>query len=137
MPQPSGLMAEIPLGSSGPLVVYVTLEGPRTSRTITMALDTGAVLTVIPIETALAIGYDPAKSRKRIELVTASGTELAPRLTVRAAKCLGHIVRQLEVVCHDLPAQSPVKGLLGLNFLRHFNVHLNFLHNTLVLHGRT
>jgi len=41
-----------------------------------MALDTGAVLTVIPIETALAIGYDPAKTKERIELVTASGIEL-------------------------------------------------------------
>jgi len=96
-----------------------------------MALDTGATLTVIPLETAQAIGYDPAQAMKRMEMVTASGLELAPQLTVRIARCLGQTVRHLDVLCHDLPAQSPVKGLLGLNFLRHFNVHLNFLHKRL------
>jgi len=128
-------MAEVPLARSGPVIVYVELVGPRTSRIITMALDTGAILTVIPIETAVAIGYDPAKTRKRVELVTASGVELAPQLTVRTARCLGQTVRNLAVVCHELPAQSPVKGLLGLNFLRHFNVQLNFLQNSLQFQG--
>lgn len=126
-------MADAPLAPSGPVAVFVELSGPRTSRTITMALDSGAILTVIPIETALAIGYDPAKTTKRVEMITVSGVELAPQLTVRAARCLGKAVRDLDVVCHDLPAQSPVKGLLGLNFLRHFNVHLNFLHKRLEL----
>ena len=99
-----------------------------------MALDTGAVLTVIPIETAVAIGHDPARALKRVELVTASGIEFVPQLTVRTVRCLGQTVRNVEAVCHDLPPQSPVKGLLGLNYLRHFNVHLNFLHHTLALH---
>lgn len=126
-------MVEVPLASSGPIIVYVELVGPRTSRTVTMALDTGAILTVIPIETALAIGYDPAKTTKRIELVTASGVELAPQLTLQAVRCLGQTVSKMDVVCHDLPAQSPVKGLLGLNFLRHFNIHLNFLRKHLEL----
>ena len=128
-------MAKAPLATSGPITVYVELVGPRTSRTITMALDTGAVLTVIPIETALAIGYDPTKTARRVELVTASGVELAPQLTVRTARCLGETVSGLDVVCHDLPAQSPVKGLLGLNFLRQFNVHLNFLRGSLEFFG--
>lgn len=119
-------MAELQLKPSGPITVYVELTGPRTSRVITMALDTGAVLTVIPIETALAIGYDPTKTTKRVELVTASGLELVPQLTVRTARCLGQTVKGLDVVCHDLPAQSSVKGLLGLNFLRHFDIHLDF-----------
>lgn len=88
-----------------------------------MALDTGAILTTIPIETALAIGYDPANATKRVELITASGVDLAPTLTVRTVRCLAQTVHQLEVVCHDLPTQSPVKGLLGLNFLRQFDVH--------------
>ena len=128
-------MAEAPLAPSGPLIIYVELVGPRTSRTVAMALDTGAILTVIPIETALAIGYDPAKATKRVEMVTASGVELAPEMTVRAVRCLGQTLQNLDVVCHDLPSQSPVKGLLGLNFLRHFNVHLDFLRKRLALQG--
>lgn len=124
-------MAKIPLAPSGPVAIYVTLVGPRTQRTILTALDTGAISTIIPIETALAIGYDPSKAKKRIELVTASGIEIAPQLTIQRVTSLGQTIRNLEVVCHDLPAQSPVKGLLGLNFLRNFNVHLNFLQRSL------
>ena len=102
-----------------------------------MALDTGAILTMIPIETALAIGYDPANAKRRTEMITVSGVEYAPQLIVRAVRVLGQTVGTLDVVCHDLPAQSPVKGLLGLNVLRHFNVHLNFLRKILALHGST
>lgn len=129
-------MPKAPLAPRGPLIIYVEVAGPRTSRLITMALDTGAVQTVIPVETALAIGYDPVKTRRRIEVVTASGVGLVPQLTVQAVRYLGHTVQNVEVICHDLPAQSPVKGLLGLNFLRHFNVHLNFLSNRIKLHTR-
>ncbi len=82
---------------------------------------------MIPIETALAVGYDPVKTKSRVEIVTASGVEFVSQLTVRAVRCLGQTVKNVGVICHDLPTQSPVKGLLGLNFLRHFNVHLDFL----------
>lgn len=130
-------MGEAQLSPHGPVLVYVEITGRAASRVITMALDTGAIMTIIPTETAQIIGYDPTKSTKRLELVTASGIELAPQLTVRAVSCLGQTVKPLEVVCHDLPAQSPVRGLLGLNFLRHFNVHLDFLAHRLALSRST
>jgi clan AA aspartic protease (TIGR02281 family) len=126
-------MAEAVLAPRGPLIIYAELVGPRTSRVISMVLDTGAVQTMIPIETALAIGYDPVAAKHRVEVVTASGVERVPTLTVKAIHCLGLTVINVDVICHDLPTQSPVKGLLGLNFLRHFNVHLNFLFDRLEL----
>jgi clan AA aspartic protease (TIGR02281 family) len=129
-------MAEAAIPPSGPLIAYVEVVGPRTSRVITRVLDTGAVHTVIPIETALVIGYDPAKLKRHIEVVTASGVVLAPLLRIHALRCLGQTVRNPQVLCHDLPAQSPVKGLLGLNFLRHVNVHLNFRSKRLELHPK-
>lgn len=106
-------MAKSALPLHGPIFAYVELSGPRTSRVIAMALDAGAVITIIPIETALAIGYDPARSSARLELVTASDIEIVPTITVARVRCLGHTVEQLHVACHDLPAESPVKGLLG------------------------
>ena len=39
----------------------------------------------------------------------------------------------VDVLCHDLPPQSPVAGLLGLNVLRRFNVLLAFLRQYLEL----
>lgn len=32
----------------------------------------------------------------------------------------------LEVVCHDIPELAGIEGLLGLNFLRHFRVVIDY-----------
>lgn len=96
-----------------------------------MALDTGATYTIIPVESAIAIGCDPIKSHKRIEITTGSGVEYVPIVCVPRFKSLGFEVKNLDVVCHDLPTKSPIDGLLGLNFLTQFNVYLKFLEHTL------
>lgn len=107
--------------------LYVQLVGPRTFRIIKMALDTGASYTIIPLEAAIAIGYNPALSKKHIEITTASGVIIVPVIKIKSIACLGKEVENLEVICHDLPSQSPVKGLLGLNFLIHFKPFQRFL----------
>lgn len=111
----------------GLISLYVQLTGPRTIRIIKMALDTGATYTIISLETAIAIGYNPVLSQRHIEITTASGVAIAPVIKVRSIACLGKEVKNLEVICHDLPQQSPAKGLLGLNFLIHLEPFKKFL----------
>jgi predicted aspartyl protease len=111
----------------GVISFYVQVKGPKTFRIIKMAMDTGASYTIIPIETAIAIGYNPALSRKNIEITTASGVVVVPIIKIESITCLGQEVKNLEIICHDLPTQSPVKGLLGLNFLVHFPPFKKFL----------
>jgi hypothetical protein len=48
-------MSKAILPAEGPIIVYVELTGPRTSRTVRMALDTGAATTIIPIQVAAQI----------------------------------------------------------------------------------
>jgi hypothetical protein len=73
------------------------------------------------------LGYDPANpALGRQRIVTGSGIEYAPRVTVRSATAIGQKVSSLDVLCHDLPAESGVDGLLGLNFLRHFKLTIRF-----------
>lgn len=73
------------------------------------------------------LGYDPANpDLDRQRIVTGSGIEYAPRTTVRSASAIGQKVANLDVLCHDLPAESGVDGLLGLNFLRHFKLTIRF-----------
>ncbi len=67
--------------------------GPRTSRSLKLAVDTGATYTMLPPDLLLDIGYD------------------------HTLKCLGLGVRNVEVIAHHLPPESPVEGLLGLNVL--------------------
>ena len=110
----------------GIVSVYVDFKGPITSRTLKMALDTGATYTMIPLEIAQDIGYDPASIKKRSEISTASGLILVPLITVSEVKALGLGLRNIDVICHSLPSESPVEGLLGLNFLIHLPAFIEF-----------
>jgi hypothetical protein len=130
MPPPSEKL--FPLDPSKPVIpVYVLLKGPRGQQFIRMALDTGATYTIAPVGAIRAIGYDPATSHDRIEFIAAGSLECKPMVTVDAAQALGVRIPRLRVVCHDLPPQSPVRGLLGLNFLTQMSLHLDFPHHVL------
>lgn len=92
-----------------------------------MVLDTGASLTTIPYETALAIGIDPTRSRHRIEILTASAKEYAPLIKIPQFSFLGFSLSHVEALCLDLPpSNTRASGLLGLNVLKHFRNVLDF-----------
>lgn len=84
-PSRSGCMPESRIAQAGPILVAVQLTGLRKSLRVAMALDTDATLTVISMGTARSIGYDPSKSRDRVELMTAGGIVHAPKLKLRGA----------------------------------------------------
>lgn len=110
----------------GRIALPVRVTGRARSQVIDMVLDTGASITMLSHDVALTIGCDPAKATRRIEIITASSIEVVPLIIIPTAEVLGQEVKDLEAICHDLPGVSIVDGLLGLNFLRHFDLHLNF-----------
>ncbi|MBI4430608.1 MAG: clan AA aspartic protease [Candidatus Omnitrophica bacterium] len=123
-------MTKFPLDlASQVILVNVTLTGPVRLHNIYLILDTGATFTMISPEILLRIGLDPTKSEKRRTICTASGIEYVPFLTVPSIKAIGAERKNIEVCAHTLPPNIPARGLLGLNFLRHFNIPLNFLDN--------
>lgn len=101
------------------------------TRDILVALDTGASITMIPTEVAMDLGYDLSNPNE--QMMTANGIVLANRITVRELTAIGETVENVDVVCHDLPEGSIIEGLLGLNFLRHFDVNISFLTGTIEL----
>ena len=111
------------------IVVDLLLESAdgTSSVLIPVVLDTGASFTIVATDVLVQLGYDPANpllDRQRI--VTGSGIEYAPCISARSATAIGQKVANLELLCHDLPAESGVDGLLGLNFLRHFKLTIRF-----------
>lgn len=115
--------------SASPIVVDLLLEAAdgKSSLLIPAVLDTGASSTIVATDVMAQLGYDPANpglARQRI--ITGSGIEYAPRITVRSATAIGQKVANLEVLCHDLPPESGVDGLLGLNFLKRFKLTIRF-----------
>lgn len=94
-----------------------------------LAVDTGATFTMVSVETALAIDIDPSKSTYHIEINTVNGTILTSVIKIPIFECFGVKIRNLEVICHNLPPESPVEGLLGLNFLKKAMIIINFSKN--------
>ena len=124
-------MVKHKLNPDAPVItLYARLSNSQTRR-IMMALDTGATYVMIPWDIAEALGYKPAYSKQKIDITTASGTEKAPLITVSCVSVLGKEARDVPCVVHDLPETSRVDGLLGLSFLRDFEIRLDFRNGTL------
>ena len=119
-------MPEYPLlREAGLLLVYARVTGSKGSRLVRLAEDTGATTTMIPPKAALAIGVNPAYSNRFRETLTASGKELIPLVTLPQVHLFESVFRQVTVACHELPAESPIDGLLGLDLLTRLKAMLD------------
>lgn len=109
------------------VLVNILIEGAINTRTLLMALDTGASVTTIPLETALAIGLDPSTPESKLEMITASGMDEVPVVRAPKIKFFGFELENVEVGCVNLPPESRrVAGLIGLNILSQFDLFLGF-----------
>ncbi|MBI3008732.1 MAG: retroviral-like aspartic protease family protein [Candidatus Omnitrophica bacterium] len=115
--------------TEGVILCKAKITNKRQSLFLKLAVDTGASFTMISIENALAIGIDPSKSMRHIEITTANGIVFAPIIRIPSFKCFGIELKNIEVICHNLPPESPVEGLLGLNFLKGAKAILDFSQN--------
>jgi len=107
------------------ITVYAEIEGEIIARP-KMALDTGATYTMIPWDIAEVLGYKPELSKDRVPLVTASGVERAPLITLKSISAFGKAADDVQTIVHNLPEKSYVDGLLGLSFLKRFRLYLDF-----------
>lgn len=81
------------------VIIKVEVFGKKGSRILDLVFDTGATYTIIPWKVVESLGYDPALSRRRVPIVTASTTETVPLITVKAMTALGHKVEEVEIAC--------------------------------------
>jgi len=98
-----------------------------------MVLDTGATYTMIPWYIAEELGYNPAASKEFISMTTASGTIEAPLITIDCVSILDMPIENQKVIVHNLPESSHVDGLLGLSYLKHFKLTIDFKKGILAL----
>jgi predicted aspartyl protease len=117
--------------TSGILLCKAKISNKGNSMFLKLAIDTGASITMIPFEGALAIGIDPSKSRRHLEITTANGVIVTPIITIYSFHCFGVEVKNMDVICHNLPPESAVGGLLGLNFLTATGVIIDFSKGTI------
>ena len=117
------------------ILVNADIIGHEGTHTIRMIFDTGASFTMIHPDVLVRIGCEPTTLKKQ-KITTASGIEFVSFITIPEIRVLGERATNLEISVHDLPSNLPAEGLLGLNFLRNFNLHLNFLDNQLEVISR-
>ncbi len=90
-----------------------------------MALDTGSTYTIISRNVAESLGLN-IYSNDSVDIFTASVLEKVPLLKIDGNRVLNKEVKTVTIAIHDLPARSGVDGLLGLSFLKHCDLRINF-----------
>jgi predicted aspartyl protease len=108
------------------ITALARVEGPRQTKLVHLVFDSGATDTILSPHAALAVGCPPDPSGKRAGIITASSLVYMPIVTIPAFYCLGLRVENFEIICHQLPDESTVGGVLGLDFLRRVPVFQEF-----------
>ncbi len=90
-----------------------------------MLLDTGARVSAITPKLAGELGFDPDEIKPTTTAVSATGPFSVALLTVPCVSVDGIEVRDLRAICHALPPQLGFEGILGLDFLGHFNIEIS------------
>ena len=72
------------------------------------------------------MGYDPSTSTDLVHLTAGTGVATVPRLMLNRLTALGKHAIGLRVLAHDLPPETGVDGLLGLDFFRDLILTLDF-----------
>lgn len=119
------------------IVLRLTVSGINADsfRNVIVALDTGASNTSIPTRIASDLGYDLSNPKQVVLLTTGSGIVPTKIITVRKLTAMGETVQNIDVLCHDLPFGSTIDGVLGLNFLSHFDLNISFSTGTIELYS--
>ena len=104
----------------------VIVEGPLDFAVVEMMLDTGATFVSIPTSVALELGYDIDHPESTLPITTASGVVRAPIITLDSIEVLDVKATNVNAMCIDMPGSMIFAGLLGLSFLRNFDVDLHF-----------
>ncbi len=117
----------------GLVLVRAEVYGPLGHVEARLALDTGAVTTMIRTELLDRVGYDLSQPANQTRIVTASGMETVPRLTLSQITALGQTRTNMFIISYTLPAAAHVDGLLGLDYLRGQTLTIDFRQGLLTL----
>jgi clan AA aspartic protease (TIGR02281 family) len=98
-------------------------------------VDTGASMVTIPLSTAEALGIRVDDRNPVRRVYTAGGPRSAPEVTLPSIVVDGWEVKNVKALVLDLPNQAGW-GLLGLNYLDKFRMHLSKDEGLLVLEPR-
>ena len=98
-------------------------------RSASLVLDTGASKTAIIPDAILGLGYNIANAKQGPSSITASGIAPSKLITLSKLFAIGETVENIDILIQSFPQELTnmnIHGLLGLDFLRHFDVNICF-----------
>jgi predicted aspartyl protease len=105
------------------IIVRAAITGPATTTVARLVLDTGAAATTLVPALIETIGYTPRDGYKKARVHTAVGEEHGYWIHVAKFTVLGVTTPDFALAVFPLGHQD-VDGLVGMNFLRHFNFEI-------------
>lgn len=115
------------------IIVKARIWGPRGKTPVSLAIDTGSAHTVIAAGLIDDLGYSPRQGEQIATVRTAVGKEHGYLLRISKFWALGFTVSNFSVHVFDLPDGFGIDGLVGLSFLRQFNVELRVTEGRLLV----
>jgi Flp pilus assembly protein TadD len=115
---PESVVITFPPGSTRieiPVVINGRMQLP-------FIIDTGATMSLIPAWAAEMLGYRPQATSEWIRVQTAGGLRRLPYASLSRIEIQGLGLSDLPVLFGDLPGYDASRGLLGMDFLRHFSM---------------
>ncbi len=118
---------------AGIILVTATLYG-RVQLKVQLVFDTGATYCMLPVAVVKKLGI-PISKKRTTQTTTASKVETSPLVDIPFMEVLGQRIENVTALVRDLPPLAGVDGLLGLSFLKHFKVMIDFEEGELSLDG--
>jgi aspartyl protease/tetratricopeptide repeat protein len=115
---PEAVVITFPPGSTR-IEIPVLLNG---TMQLPFIIDTGASMTLMPAWAAAQLGYRPQPALEWIQVQTAGGPRRLPYASLSRIEIQGLGLSNLPVLFGDLPGYDASRGLLGMDFLRHFSM---------------
>ncbi len=82
-------------------------------------------MSVISPAAAQELGFDADDLEPSITVTGATGDTRAAMVKIDSVSVLGLEVRNVRAICHALPPRLQLDGILGLDYLKHFNIAID------------
>jgi len=114
--------------------IDAVIVGPTGRADVTLILDTAAVMTTVVPSVAELIGYTPAH-RVGLTVTRTAAADEHGYIVRSEVSTLGFTLPNHRLVVADLG--YGIDGLLGINFLRHFNIEIRFADRRILVENIT
>jgi len=129
---------KIKISANEPIIFFIRVRGPKGVREFRAVLDTGSTDCVIPLQDARELGYDAyyddySKTGIGTKGISKNSIFETDELVLKEVSVADLVVKEVKALTWDLPRYSGIEAVLGMSFLSHFNIYMDFKQGCLTM----